>query len=103
MSGGFGLIFFTDNESPVIDCPVVDAVNVTKGTSGSMVNFMVTAHDADDGEISPTCWIEDALGTETLYPSYIFQVGDTIVTCNATDTSGNTATCSLTITVLGKF
>ena len=93
----------TDHEIPVINCPVVDSVNVKNGTNGSTVNLMVTATDVVDGQVETTCWIEDDLGTKIYYPGYIFQVGDTIVTCNASDASGNTATCSFNVAVVGKF
>ena len=94
---------FADNEIPVIDCPADDSVTINNGTSGSTVNLMVTAADVVDGQVKTTCWIEDDLGTKIYYPGYIFQVGDTIVTCNASDASGNTATCSFNVAVVGKF
>ena len=60
---------------------------------------MVTALDVVDGQISPTCWALGIFGTDRVTPEYVFPVGDTIVQCNATDTSGNTATCSFNVNV----
>ena len=62
---------------------------------------MVTAFDVVDGQISPTCWALGEFGTDRVTPEYVFLVGDTIVQCNATDTSGNTATCSFIVNVSG--
>ena len=92
-----------DNESPVIDCPADDVVTINNGTNGSTVNMFVTATDVVDGQVQTTCWIKYDLGTKRFYPGYIFQVGDTTVTCNASDASGNTATCSFNVAVLGKL
>ena len=64
---------------------------------------MVTANDIVDGRINTTCWVDDAFGIKRVSPDYIFPVGETTVTCNASDASGNTDTCSFDVTVLGKI
>ena len=97
------LSFFSDDENPFINCPLVDYVNVKNGTNGSTINLMVTANDIVDGRINTTCWIDDAFGSHRVSPDYIFPVGETTVTCNASDASDNTDTCSFGVTVLGKI
>ena len=57
---------------------------------GAVVTYTVTATDAEDGQVTPTC--SPASGS-------IFPVGSTQVTCTATDSAGNAATATFTVTV----
>jgi subtilisin-like proprotein convertase family protein len=79
-----------DTQPPVITCPANQtAVTATAADTCTVVNFTTTASDNCPGVVvvctppSGTC----------------FPVGVTTVTCTATDTSGNTATCSFTVSV----
>jgi len=79
-----------DTEPPVISCSCnLTAVTPTPRDFCVVVNFTTTATDNCPGVVvvcsppSGTC----------------FPVGVTTVTCTATDASGNTATCTFTITV----
>jgi hypothetical protein len=82
-----------DTQPPVIDCPDnVTAVTALTcpATFSTVVDFPPpTASDNCPG-VTVAC--VPASGT-------IFPVGTTTVTCTATDASGNTATCSFTVSV----
>ena len=75
---------------PEIVCPddiVVDATDA----SGAIVDYPdPVASDVEDATVTVVC--EPESGT-------LFAVGDTIVNCTATDSAGNTATCSFVVTV----
>jgi hypothetical protein len=89
-----------DTEDPMITCPVspVD-VETSPGICGYVVNgteFDATATDNCEASISHDFggWgIETTLGGATL------PVGETIITWTATDASGNTSACMITINV----
>jgi HYR domain len=80
---------------PTITCPANITVSLPLHTSATSmaVNFAVTATDNCPGV---TVASTPASGS-------IFSVGTTTVTSTATDSSGNTATCSFTVTVLYDF
>ena len=81
-----------DTQPPTITCPApiaVAAAPTCPPAGSATVNFTATALDNCPG-VTVVC----------VPPSgSIFPVGTTSVTCTATDTSGNTATCSFTVTV----
>jgi HYR domain len=60
------------------------------GPSGARVSYVVSARDAADPNPSVSCW--PASGS-------LFPLGQTTVTCTATDASGNSATASFAVTV----
>ena len=73
------------------------------GTNESTVVFMVNASDIVDGVVNTTCWIETNVGTVEVNSWDLFEVGDTLVTCNTSDAAGNTAMCGFNVTVKGKI
>ena len=79
-----------DVEPPVITCPA----NITRpnapGQCGATVTYAATATDNCTSNVTVT--VQPASGS-------FFPVGTTTVTARATDGSGNTATCSFTVTV----
>ena len=80
----------TDTTPPVIQCPT----NIVAGTcnSNAVVNFPdPTAMDDQDG--SPTVVCVPASGSA-------FQLGDTVVHCDAIDDCTNRSSCSFTVTVV---
>jgi hypothetical protein len=80
-----------DTTAPTLRLPdpiVVDA----SGPSGAIVNFVVTASDPDDATGAPGC---------TPASGSLFAIGTTSVTCQSTDTHGNTGTGSFTVAVRG--
>jgi HYR domain-containing protein/IPT/TIG domain-containing protein/WD40 repeat protein len=78
-----------DAVAPTIQCPV-DLVRECAGASGVSVTFAATAADACDA--IPTVACAPASGS-------VFPIGATTVTCSATDSSANVASCSFTVTV----
>jgi FG-GAP repeat protein/HYR domain-containing protein len=80
-----------DTEKPTIACPAnVTVVARRPGDATVTVNYQAPAVEDNCGIQSVVC----------LPPSgSAFPVGATTVTCTATDTSGNTASCSFTVTV----
>jgi hypothetical protein len=77
-----------DEDPPVLNLPtgITEAANTG---AGAEVTWIATAHDAVDGEVAVAC--DPSPGT--------FPVGNTDVTCSATDAAGNTETASFTVTV----
>src|SRR5256714_266632 len=78
-----------DHTAPVITVPASFSVN-TPNPAGATVTYAASANDNLDGPITPTC--TPASGTT-------FPLGPTSVTCSATDSHGNTAQKSFTVTV----
>jgi hypothetical protein len=83
-------ITVNDMQPPTLSCSDVTGVAAAScpiATAASS-SFAVTASDNCDGSVTPGC-----------VPSSgsVFPVGSTTVTCTATDSSGNTATCSFTV------
>jgi len=63
----------------------------TTNSSGEVVTFQASATDNVDGEVTPSC--QPASGST-------FSIGETEVTCTATDSSGNVGTSSFSITLI---
>jgi hypothetical protein len=62
----------------------------TKLAAGAKVRYSVSATDATDGTVAAACLPKSGS---------LFQVGHTTVSCNPTDSSGNTTTARFVITV----
>ncbi|MFL6215341.1 MAG: HYR domain-containing protein [Blastocatellia bacterium] len=95
VAGGGPTCSFTvtvnDTQAPTITCPAnVTAITPVVGGTGVVVTYPPpTASDNCPG-----------VTTQCTPPSgSVFGVGTTSVTCTATDTSGNTASCSFTVSV----
>lgn len=65
-------------------------VRAPKGATAARVTFSMTAQDAVDGALSVACFPRS--GSR-------FRLGRTVVTCSATDTSGNVARARFAIVV----
>lgn len=78
-----------DTTPPVLSLPANMTLEAT-GAAGAVASFSATANDAVDGSRPVTC--SPASGS-------IFPLGTTTVNCSASDTSGNTANGSFTVTV----
>ncbi|WP_445457714.1 PKD domain-containing protein [Flavobacterium sp. HNIBRBA15423] len=83
------IITVVDNENPVITCPSAITINTDLGQCTSTTSIGVAT--ATDNCGVPTV-SNDAPTT--------FSIGDTTVTWTATDTAGNTATCTQIVTVV---
>jgi hypothetical protein len=79
------------NVPPVIECPANIAVTATN-FAGQVVTFFLKVSDPDSTPDNVTVTTEPASGS-------VFPIGTTTVRCTARDSSGNTATCSFTVTV----
>lgn len=79
-----------DTQAPTITCPSNMTVTTPTGSCTAVVNYTVAATDNCAGVTVATV---PASGST-------FPLGTTTVTSTATDASGNTATCSFTVTVL---
>lgn len=88
-----------DTQTPTITCPsditATAAVACPLSGSSGPVNFTVTASDNCPG-VTVVCKNQN---NQVVTSGQTFPVGSTTVTCTATDASGNTATCSFTVTV----
>ncbi len=82
----------TDNEAPAIECPEDIIVENDLGICGAQVSYDLPV-GWDNCEVASIELIEGLESNAT------FPVGVTTVTYLVTDTSGNTATCSFTVTV----
>jgi HYR domain-containing protein len=87
-SGSF-TVTVQDTVKPVLTLPANMTVPAT-GASGAVVNYTASANDAIDGSRPVSC--SPASGST-------FPVATTTVNCSASDTHGNTASGSFTITV----
>ncbi len=79
-----------DNTPPVITVP--DTITVDSSDSnGIRVNFEVNAIDAVDGTVSASC--HPPSGS-------LFEIGTTLVTCNSSDSSGNSSSTGFYVVVM---
>ena len=80
----------TDDQNPTISCPADITTFESSPNSGSaVVNYSVTGND-NSGSVTIEC--SQPSGS-------VFPVGTTQVSCTATDSSNNTATCDFDVTV----
>jgi hypothetical protein len=79
-----------DTTPPVLSGASAKTVRAPRRVRRVRVTYKLTARDNVDGSIPVTC--QPASGSR-------FKIGRTVVTCSATDMSGNTATASFRITV----
>ncbi|MFN8396251.1 MAG: HYR domain-containing protein [Bacteroidia bacterium] len=82
-----------DNQAPAITCPVNGSVNATSGQCSA--TFTYTAPTGTDNCAGSTTTQTAGLASGATYP-----VGVTTNVFRVTDASGNTATCSFTVTVV---
>jgi hypothetical protein len=79
----------TPSSAPIVTLPPGQTVEAT-GPDGAAVTYTVSASDAQDGTLTPSC--SPASGS-------VFPLGTTTVNCSVTDSGGLTATGSFTVTV----
>jgi hypothetical protein len=83
-----------DNTAPVISCPANIFTPPGPGGSSASVAFTVGASDNCGGAT-----VVSKIGATVITSPHTFPVGTTTVDSTATDTAGNTASCSFTVTV----
>ncbi|MCB9235050.1 MAG: HYR domain-containing protein [Bacteroidia bacterium] len=81
----------SDNENPVIACPANQTVFNDAGNCSAVVNYSVSTSDNCSGEI-----LTQSTGQSS---GSAFSIGSTTNSFTVTDASGNTASCSFTVTV----
>jgi hypothetical protein len=79
-----------DNEAPIALCPANITVDNDPGDCGADVSFVIPAPTDNCG----------ATATASILSGSFFEVGTEVVVVTATDASGNSGTCSFTVTVL---
>ncbi|XP_033118991.1 hyalin-like [Anneissia japonica] len=77
-------------ENPNITCPTSKTVMTDDGLPFAEYNYTVDVLDNSDEVILPVCSTQSGFN---------FPIGGTIVECNATDLSNNSASCSFTVEV----
>ena len=82
-------VIVRDVTAPVITCPANIFITVASGVTSTNVTYAVSA--MDNCTVAPTVCVP-ASGAP-------FPIGTNTVTCTATDASGNTNTCSFSVTV----
>jgi HYR domain len=82
-----------DTTRPTLSGATNRTVRAAKGAKTARVRFTVTAQDDKDGVVALRC---------TPRSSSRFRIGRTRVTCEATDSSANTAAASFTVTVRAR-
>ena len=84
-------IIIVNNTPPSISTPTSVVAEAT-GPNGAMVTYHATANDPVDGDITSKMICTPASGSQ-------FALGSTTVTCNVTDSGGNSASAHFTVTV----
>lgn len=95
-SGAFK-VTLSDTTPPAISVPLDLTIEAT-GPDGGMADFIVTALDIAD--LSPTMVCLEAGGKMVTSGSTSFPLGRTVVTCTASDASGNSASGSFSVVVV---
>ena len=88
-STGSFVVTVADTTAPTLTLPR-DFTVVTTSPSGEAVTYSATASDIVDGSVAVTC---------TPPSGSTFAIGTTAVSCSASDSTGNTATGTFSITV----
>lgn len=79
-----------DTQAPVISVPE-QIFSEALSASGATVTFTTNTKDNVDGPLKASC---------TPVSGALFELGNTLVNCEATDTAGNTSTTSFTVSVI---
>ena len=72
-------------------CPLSDIKVGSNSGAGAIVTYATCAKDIVDGDVTPDCGAHP--------PGSFFPFGDTLVKCSATDTHGNSASETFTVSV----
>ena len=83
----------SDGEAPTLNC--TDMIHTTDAGNSTATNLLIQPSVWDNVDSSPVVVCSHT-------SQDVFPLGDTLVTCNATDSSGNFATCSFNVTIIGK-
>ena len=93
-------IVITDDQIPEIECPTVDVFPNDPGTCGASVTLNLSPVQIGDNCAIDSFTYFSALGSGTgVIPDMTYPVGTTMVTYTATDSSGNTNSCTFNVVV----
>lgn len=95
-STGFDIVV-VDTTPPALT--LGDETEEATGPSGAAVSFTATASDLVDGDVPVTCTAVIDGSPATVVSGDTFPLGETLVTCSATDAHDNTGTDTFTVTV----
>jgi hypothetical protein len=90
--GGVFAIFSSDTEDPVISCPTNIVQGNDPGDCGAVVTY--AAPVGTDNSVNPTTSLSSGLGSGAFFP-----LGTRTEVYTVTDASGNTASCSFSVTI----
>ncbi|TBN13200.1 HYR domain-containing protein, partial [Hyunsoonleella pacifica] len=88
-----------DNENPTITCPNNLTINTSDDATGNCTTTASLGTPTTADNCSVASVIAQVNGSDIDPLTFEFGLGDTIVTWIVTDSSGNTATCTQTVTV----
>src|SRR5690606_7444886 len=83
-------VIVTDNEAPVMNCPLDIVVSMDENSCTAIAEFEATATDNCPGNVALT--YSHASGSR-------FPAGTTLVAVTATDAAGNSTECTFSVTV----
>ena len=89
------ILFLQDLEAPEFDTCQSISEETNHGIATAMVTWSGLAA-TDNSGIVPNVTCQPTSGNK-------FPIGTTVVICNATDNSGNTATCSFEVIIVGMY
>ncbi len=96
---GTFVVHVVDQVPPFVIVPATIVVDAT-GPAGAAVPFTAIARDLVDGEIVPVCRRTTGFGLPTpVMSGGVFPVGDSLVTCTATDEVGNVGSNAFAVIV----
>src|SRR6185312_7442737 len=85
--------------APVVTVPGPLSVEAS-GPTGAPVTFAASGRDLVSGSLTPVCRMTTGLGLPTpVVSGAVFPIGDSLVTCTATDAAGNAGSASVSVTV----
>jgi N-acetylneuraminic acid mutarotase len=84
-------VYVVDTTPPLIACPTVPPATADLGGGSAAVSYPAPPASDSCGPASVACSPPSGFG---------FPLGTTTVTCTATDSSGNMASCTFTVTIL---
>ena len=85
----------TDNEPPVVDCPINQALSTDPSQAHAAV-IWTDPQVTDNSDETPTISCNIESGSH-------FGIGETEVICQAVDLAGNQATCTFTVKIEGNI
>jgi hypothetical protein len=93
------IVAVRENKLPTVICPPSDTIFIPSGATSSIVTGLVASASDNCGTASLSFMVNGGSSTSGANASGSFPLGVTPVAFTATDASGNTSSCSFSITV----